>query len=137
MDRRAFMKTSAVLPLSAALPGYAFAQQLDFNPRPGAWRTFEITTRVEVLKPAGVTRAWVPVPVVNNEGQRVIDNSWSGNAGQAEIVRDGKYGVAMLYAEWPASEQQPAVGVTSRVTTRDRAIDFAKRGAAAKLDEGD
>jgi hypothetical protein len=43
----------------------ARAQQKEFNPRPGAWRTYEVTTRVEVVKPAGVTRAWLPVPSVS------------------------------------------------------------------------
>jgi hypothetical protein len=27
---------------------------------PDAWRTFEVTTRLEITDPCGVTRAWVP-----------------------------------------------------------------------------
>ena len=27
-----------------------------FNPQPGKWRTFEVTTRVDVLKADGITR---------------------------------------------------------------------------------
>jgi hypothetical protein len=45
MDRR------AVLPARAAR-----AQQKDFSPRPGTWRTFETTARVEVLKYTITTR---------------------------------------------------------------------------------
>jgi len=62
MDRRKFLITGAALPLVAGLPRLASAQQLPFDPQPGTWRTFEITTRVEVLKPAGTTRVWLPVP---------------------------------------------------------------------------
>jgi hypothetical protein len=54
MDRRIFLKTGAALPLAAALPRLASAQQQPFNLQPGAWRTFEITTRVEI-SPAGAT----------------------------------------------------------------------------------
>jgi len=54
MQRREFLQqTSTIgagLALSKALP--LFAQ----TPMSGGWRTFEVTTRVEVLKPSGVTR---------------------------------------------------------------------------------
>ena len=33
-----------------------------FAPKPGAWRTFEITTQVDIAKPDGRTQVWVPVP---------------------------------------------------------------------------
>ena len=55
MNRRMFLKVSAAVPAAVAasqLPGLASvarAQQKEFTPRPGTWRTFEITTRVEVL----------------------------------------------------------------------------------------
>jgi transglutaminase-like putative cysteine protease len=133
MDRRMFMRVGAVLPVAAYLPQRVFAQQTTFNPQPRAWRTFEITTRVEVAKPAGATRVWIPVPSVVDEGQKVIDNVWSGNAKVAQIMRDGKYGAAMLYAEWPDGERQPVIELTNRFATRDRAVDFSKRGSGAKL----
>ncbi len=132
MDRRVFLKASAALPLAAALPR-ALAERSEFNPRPGEWRGFEVTARVEVLKPAGVTRVWVPVPVVNDAGQKVIDNGWSGNARLAQLLHDGKYGAAMLYAEWPAGAEQPALELTSRLATRNRAVDFSRGGGAPKL----
>ena len=83
MDRRSFLQTSAAaaaLPVLSALPRVSFAQQLPFNPVPGGWRTFEVTTRVEILKPAGVSRAWIPVPSVERNYQKLLGNSWSGNA---------------------------------------------------------
>jgi transglutaminase-like putative cysteine protease len=134
MHRRIFLQASAALPLAAALPWRAVAQQSDFNPQPGAWRTFEVTTRAEVLKPAGITRVWIPVPAVNDAGQKVIDNAWSGNAGAAQLAYDGKYGAAILCAEWPAADAQPVIELTSRFATRNRAVEFAKPGGAPKLD---
>ena len=63
---------------------------------------FETVTRVEVKDAFGVARAWVPLPLeADTDWQKTIGNSWSGNARQAAIAHDGKYGVAMLYVEWP------------------------------------
>jgi transglutaminase-like putative cysteine protease len=133
MNRRRFLQSGTAAAALASLPRMSFAQQLPFEPKPGAWRTFEIATRVEVLKPAGVTRAWVPVPSVDGEYQKVGGNSWSGNS-SAKLARDGKYGAAMVAAEWPASEKAPMLEVVSSFSTRNRAVDFGKPDAALRLD---
>src|SRR4051812_16890190 len=98
MDRRAFLSATAVTPLLYALPGGSNAQT--FTPLPGRWRTFELVTRVEVAKPAGVTRVWVPVPVVDTDWQKPLSNAWGGNANAAEQITDQKYGASLVYAEW-------------------------------------
>jgi transglutaminase-like putative cysteine protease len=132
MDRRSFLKAGALLPVAAA-PGFALAQQLPFQPKQAqSWRMFEVTTRVEILVPGGTTKVWLPVPSVDSPYQKVVDNVWSGNARNAKIVRDGKYGAGMLYAEWPDSENKPYVELHSRVQTRDRAVDFASRLTAVE-----
>src|SRR2546427_4441697 len=134
MDRRAFLKTGAILPAAAALPKLAPAQQLPFNPRQAEkWRTFEVSTRVEIVFPEGATRVWLPVPSVDSSYQKTIDNAWSGNAQVAKLMHDGKYGAGMLYAEWPTSEKNPVVELYSRFATRDRAVDFARPGSVEKL----
>ena len=134
MDRRIFLKSSAALPLAAALPRAAFAQQTNFNPQPGSWRTYEIATRVEVLKPAGVTRVWLPVPSVEDGSQKPLDNSWTGNAKEMRVLADGKYGAGIFYAEWPDGEAKPVVELTSRFMSRDRAVDLARPNPALRLD---
>jgi transglutaminase-like putative cysteine protease len=133
MQRRAFIQAGSAAALLAALPRAAFAEHLPFAPRPGPWRSFEITTRVEVLKPAGVTRAWVPVPSVDGDYQKVGGSSWSGN-GAARLERDGKYGAAMVAAEWGAGEPAPVLEVVSTFSTRNRAVDFGKPDPALRLD---
>ena len=62
MRRRSFIQAGAAASLLGSIPRFALAQQLPFDPKPAGWRTFEVTTRVEVLKPEGVSRAWVPCP---------------------------------------------------------------------------
>ncbi len=134
MKRRAFLSSLAAVPALASFPRLALAQHLPFDPRPGPWRTFEVTTRVEVLKPAGMTSAWVPLPSVESDYQQPLGNHWSGNAAEARIVRDGKYGASMLYAAWGANEPAPVMEVTSRFSTRDRATSFVNANPALRLD---
>jgi len=132
MRRRSFLQAGAAAAALGALPRVSFAQQLPFDPRPGDWRTFEITTRVEILKPAGASRAWVPLPSVESDYQKVVGNTWSSN-GTARIARDGKYGAAMVVSEW-SGHQAPVLEVTSQFATRNRATDFSKRNPSIKLD---
>lgn len=126
MKRREFLGAAVV----AALPW----RRLLAQERPDSgWRTFEVTTRAEISKPQGVSRAWLPLPLkVDSDWQKTQGNTWSGNAGRLEEVRVGKYGVAMLYAEWPAGVEAPFVELKSKFSTRDRAVDV-NRSAGARL----
>ena len=138
MNRRMFLKVSATVPAAVAasqLPGLASmarAQQKEFTPRPGTWRTFEITTRVEVLQPSGVARVWLPAPSVVADYQQPIENNWAGNAKVMRIATEPKYGAAMLYAEFAEGEAAPMVELTSRFKTQDRAVDWSKKVTASE-----
>lgn len=132
MHRRSFLKVAAALPAVAAavkFPAFASlaqAQQKEFNPRPGTWRRYEITTRVEVMKPVGVTRVWLPVPVIRADFQKPLGDTWSGNAKLIQPMTESGNGAGLLYAEFAASEAAPVVELTSRVETQDRAIDWSR-----------
>ncbi len=142
MDRRTFLKLAAVMPAASALsglPGFvavARAQPQEFAPRPGGWRTWEVTTRVEIGSPAGVTRIWAPVPVVEGEYQTVLWSRWSGNARVAERVEDPRYRAGMVYAEFPEGEKAPVLEVVSRFRTLNRSADWSRR-TATRLDEAE
>src|SRR5262245_18898500 len=132
MNRRAFLKMTAALPAVAAFPGLtspARAQHKEFSPRPGTWRTFEITTRVEVVQPSGASRVWLTVPAVVSDYQQPIESNWTGNAKVARVVTEPKYGAAMLYAEFVESETAPVVELTSRFKTQDRTVDWSRKMA--------
>ena len=132
MDRRSFLKTTAIASAAAALP---WRQALAET----GWRVFEVTTRAEVVVPEGASRVWIPLPLAeDNDWQRGLGNSWKSNAARTQVFHDGKYGVAMLYAEWPAREAVPVVEVTSRFATRDRATDLSRPGrGSARLSAAD
>ena len=128
MDRRFFLKTTAAAAAAASLPWRSAIARTT-----GDWREYEITTRVTILQPQAGARAWVPLPMLDEtEWQRPIGSSWSGNAAKARIVSDGKYGAAMVFAEWSEGETAPVIEVASKFMTRDRAVDSSKRDPNAE-----
>ena len=138
MDRRTFLKsvgvsTAATLAIAPRLTRLGSA---DAAENAAGWRTFEVTTRVEVLNPSGVARVWLPAPMITEtDYHKPLGDKWNGNASTAKLYRDEKYDGAMLHAEWRASEKSPVVELVSRFSTRDRAVDLSKPGPAGAAKE--
>lgn len=123
MQRRGFLLSSMALAAGMAHPAGRALAAFDPSPSQG-WRSFEVTHRVEILRPEGTTRVWLPLPSLREpDWIRNLDNTWQGNAPAVHIWRDPAYGARMLHAEWAAGER-PVLEVTSRFATRDRAVDF-------------
>ena len=132
IDRRELLKAGIAISAAVALPNAALAE-VDFAPQPGAWRNFQVRTRLEIVKADAKTQAWIPVPAVNERDWfKSLGSEWTSN-GRAALVREPKYGAEMLHVEWTDGEKSPVVEVTSRIATRDRAIDFAMPGRPAPL----
>jgi HAD superfamily hydrolase (TIGR01549 family) len=111
-----------------ALPGRS--RLLAEEPSSPGWRTFETVTRVEVLRPSGVTRVWVPTALsVETPYQRTLSNVFRAAGAAARQVSDPSAdAVGIVAAEFPAGVR-PVVTVTSRVMTRDHEVDLtAPRG---------
>jgi transglutaminase-like putative cysteine protease len=135
MNRRVFLKqglgASAGL-LAASAP----AARIAVAGPEAKWRTFEVVTRVEPATPAGVTRVWVPVPLMSDTDYfRRLGDSWKGNAATARPARDEKYDGGFVYAEWPASEKTPVIEITSRFSTRGRFVDVTRPGTSGGEDQ--
>lgn len=129
MDRRSFLKSTAAASAVSALPWLPASARADTLG--GTWRTFEITTRVQVLKPAGPTRVWLPTPLTTAAPyQEAAENVWQAESGDAAFSTDAKYGAGIVAAEWPAG-LKPVLVLTSRVATQDVAVDLARPGSAA------
>ncbi len=129
LHRRTLLKAGAA---AAALPLPAFAQERRFEPEPGPWRTFELSTKVEVADTQGTSKVWLPVPDVQSEWQEPLDTGWSGNATNARLVADPRSGVRMFHAEFAAGTPAPTVVLTSRLRTRGRAVDWSKPAKASE-----
>jgi hypothetical protein len=134
--RRAFLKNGAAAAMAAALPSLNFAQTAPapsrghFAPQSGAWRTFDVTTRVDIVKPQGVTKVWLPIPSVNSDYQHSLGNSFSSN-GSTLLTQDGRDGAKMLYVEFPATESQALCGTDQPRAdpgTRHRLVAENRRG---------
>ena len=138
-DRRTFLRCAATS-VAAASPFFqtAFAQtpapqpvRREFNPQVGAWRTFDVTTRVDIAKPQGATQVWLPVPTVESDWQRSFTSDFRGN-GNARLTEDRQYGARMLHVSFEPGVAAPFVELTSRVQTRNRAEDFTQKTASTE-----
>ena len=137
MHRRTVLKTGAAALGVAALGREMFAHNAfahdaaTFAPKPGAWRSFEIRTRIDLAAAKGEARAWIPTPsFAADDWTRPGDTKFEGNADKAELVAGP---VGMVLAEWKSGAEAPHIEVVSRVSTRDR--DAASAGGELSADE--
>jgi transglutaminase-like putative cysteine protease len=137
MNRRDFLRVTGAVTAGLALPGTVSTARAETaaapTPPPAAtpgWRIWETTTRVEVVKPVGVTRVWLPTPLTRDTAyHRSLGNTWQAEGGTAAQWIDPVYGAGAVWAEFP--EGVPAVlELTSRFATRDLAVDLSKPGSA-------
>lgn len=142
-QRRAFLKNVAAAASCATTasvlgtwPIRAGAQsatpERQFNPQPGAWRSFEVKTRVDVQLAEGQTRVWLPVPSIDSDWQRSLDNRWDSNGRvtlSKDVAQGGVPATQWLTVEFAPGEKTPWVELTSRVQTRSRAVDWSAKSS--------
>jgi transglutaminase-like putative cysteine protease len=130
MNRREFLRSAA-----AASAGLAISNPRSLFARPVAssgWRTFDVTTRVEVLNSADVTRVWVPAALITQTPfQRTLSNKFSAEGGTAKLTSIKPDALGIISAEFP-SGVKPIVTVTSRIVTRDCDVDLSASPRAPK-----
>ena len=123
MNRRHFLQSSG-----AVCAGLAFTKStpLFADTVSSSWRTFEVTTRVEVLKPTGVTHIWLPAALISNTPyQRTMSNKFAAEGGSAKLSKDKPSALGIVAATYPASAK-PVLTLTSRVSLRNYAVDLSK-----------
>jgi len=101
---------------------------------PAEWQTHEITTRIQLRRPSGPTRLWLPLPLNHDLYQRTVGHRWSSNAAQAGMRRlpDGE--LELFFAEWKNGED-PRLELTTTVSTADRMFDITKRTVAPERED--
>jgi transglutaminase-like putative cysteine protease len=132
LNRREWLAIAGTALAAGVLPGAAVAQERRFEPRAGDWRSFEITTRVEIASPNGASKVWLPIPSIDSDFQQSLDSHWSGNPTSAELASDSHYGAKMLYAQFDAGVARPALALSSVVRTRSRAVDWQQKVGATE-----
>ena len=123
--RRHFLQLAGAAGVIAS-PLAALAQERRFAPQPAGWRTFDLTTRVDVNLSQGETHVWLPIPSLNTAWQRSGESGFATN-GKATRVSDGQEGAGILQVAFDASIAQPYVELTTRVQTQNRAVDWERR----------
>jgi transglutaminase-like putative cysteine protease len=128
MNRRDFLQSTslAFAALTLAKTEHSFAQQ----PPTDAWRKFEVTTRAEVLKPAGATTVWLPAALIQNTPfQRTISNQFRADGGKARLVESKPQALGIVVATFPA-EVKPVLTLLSEVLLKNYTVDLSKPGNA-------
>jgi len=135
VKRREFLRYASVASAGLALPGAR--RSIAKAEERGSWRTFDVTTRVEILRPSGTTRIWVPAALVQRTPfQNTLSNTFVAEGGSARLVENLSEGLGIVAAEFPEGAK-PVLTVTSRVTTRDVAVDTLAPRKTAPEDAGD
>ena len=137
MHRRSFLQAGAAASLLGSFP--RFAARATAALRPAARRAGAPSRSLPASKSSSrrAPRAsGSRCPRWRATTRRCIGNTWSGN-GSARIMSDGKYGAAMVVAEWSASEKAPVLEVVSTFSTQNRAVDFGKRNPQHQARSGD
>ena len=129
MKRREFLAYTSGAAVSASLVRVHHALAMD--PVPAGWRTFEVTTRAEVLKPSGATRVWLPAAMLGETPfQRTLANDFKAEGGTANLVETKADALGIVVAEFPA-DAKPSVTLTSRIATKNYEVDLSRPGNPA------
>jgi transglutaminase-like putative cysteine protease len=127
VNRRDFLRSAGVMSAGLAFSSRSFGETATAT----RWRTFEVTTRIEVLKPSGTTRVWLPAALsIETPYQKTLSNTFTAEGASAKLLPLSRAdGLGVMSAAFP-KDVKPEVVMTSRVSTRDYAVDLTARGAA-------
>jgi transglutaminase-like putative cysteine protease len=131
MKRRDFLRSAGIVSAGLAFTNTEklFAGQL----LTGDWRTFDVTTRVEVLKPSGEARIWLPAALIRNSPfQKTISNKFNADGGTARLFETKADALGVVTATYP-SGSKPVLTLISRVALRDYAVDVNEAPRATKV----
>ena len=135
MNRREFLTYAGGAAVGAALT--SVHETLAQDAAPTGWRTFEVTTRVEVLKPSGFTRVWLPAALRGETPfQKTLANDFTAEEGTAKLVESMADELGIVAAEFPAGTK-PAIVLRSRIATKNYAVDFSKPNKAGKVNRAE
>jgi transglutaminase-like putative cysteine protease len=130
MKRRSFVVATAASPMLAMVTPSAVRANPTGAGTTGPWRSFEMTTSVNLGVDSGRTRVWLPLPH-DTAWQRLESVTWSGNAPTLGIFKDTASGVQAFHAAWNDGGDARTVTLTTRVSTLGRRSDPGAASAGA------
>ena len=128
MNRRDFIRVNSSIcagwALSRAVPALAN------TPLAGDWRTFEVVTKVELMKPKDVSHIWLPAPLIRNTPyQKTISTQYTAKGGTVRVSKDKQSALGIVSATYGANTK-PMLSLTSRVALKNYSVDLSS-GATA------
>lgn len=126
MNRRTFLRANGAFCAGFALT-HATPLLADTLPS-SQWRTFEIVTEVELLKPSGASHVWLPAALVRDTPyQRTLSNHFAAEDGTARLSKDRQNVLGIVSARF-AADAKPRLTLTSRVSLRNYTVDLSSPG---------
>ncbi len=102
---------------------------------PSDWRTYEITTTINLQSKGGPCRLWLPLPLNQDTlFQRTLGHSWTGNTSSASMRRLPDGDLEVFHCEW-ADSSAANLTLTTLVTTADRHFDVTRRTIAPERED--
>jgi transglutaminase-like putative cysteine protease len=135
MNRRDFLQSGSIVSVSLAFAkaGRLFSQVTTVD----RWRTFQVTTRAEVLKASGTTRIWLPAALIRQTPfQKTQVNTFNCEGGTAKMIESKDDALGIIAAEFP-SGVRPILTLTSRIATKNYAVDFSAPSKVPKEDRAE
>ena len=135
MNRRDFLRSTGIV--SASLVFAKAERVFATDTTVDHWRTFDVTTRVEVLKTSGTTRIWLPAPLISQSPfQKTLSTTFHAEGGTAKTEENNSDALGIIVAEFP-SGVRPVLTLTSRVTTKTYLIDLSASSKPPKDNRAD
>src|SRR6202453_840301 len=101
MNRRHFLHTAGFVSAAVTFPHVAPLLARESATDAANWRPFEVTTRVEILKPAGVTRIWLPAALTTETPfQKTLSNTFRSEGGAAKLIEIKPDALGLISAEF-------------------------------------
>jgi len=128
MNRRTFLGANgsicAGFALTRAVPILAHTLS------PSEWRTFEVVTKVELLKPEGISHIWLPAALMRDTPyQRTLSNRFTADGRTVRLSQEKRNALGIVSATYPANAKQ-ALTLTSRVRLKNYAVALSSRATA-------
>ncbi|MBI2276659.1 MAG: transglutaminase [Dechloromonas sp.] len=102
---------------------------------PAEWRTYQITTTVDLKSSGRPSKLWLPLPLNQDTlFQRTLGHTWEGNPGSAGMRRLPDGDLEVFHCEWREGNNGK-LQISTLVTTADRHFDVTKRTVAPERED--
>lgn len=102
---------------------------------PAEWRTYQITTTVDLKGSGRPSKLWLPLPLNQDTlFQRTLGHTWEGNPGNASMRRLPDGDLEVFHCEW-RDGSDGKLQISTLVTTADRHFDVTKRTVAPERED--